>query len=48
MKPEIKLEGATKRGYEDDEEYNALLASARSNEVARTFVEGEVIDLLED
>lgn len=48
MKAEIKPECGVKREYEDDEEYSALLESARANKVPRIFEEGEVIDLSED
>ncbi|KAI9874215.1 MAG: hypothetical protein M1830_010057 [Pleopsidium flavum] len=47
-KVEIKAERGIKREYEDDEEYNALLSSARPNKLARKWKEGEIIDLLED
>ncbi|KAI9874223.1 MAG: hypothetical protein M1830_010050 [Pleopsidium flavum] len=47
-KVEIKAERGIKREYEDDEEYNALLFSARPNKLARKLKEGEIINLLED
>ena len=48
MKAEIKSEHVLKRAYEDDDEYAALLGSARAKKVPRRFEEGEVIDLLDD
>lgn len=45
LKPEINPGRGIKREYENDEEYGALLESARANKVPRVFEEGEVIDL---
>ncbi|MCJ1364726.1 hypothetical protein MMC16_003842 [Acarospora aff. strigata] len=48
VKPELRAQRDVKREYQEDEEYTALLASARPNKVARTIDVGEVIDLSED
>lgn len=48
LKPETKPGRGIKREYENDEEYDALLESARAYKVPRVFEEGEVIDLSEE